>query len=274
MLPFAIAATFILCAILGVIRFYTPADRWRATQSSGMAIVPHSILRTGDIVRTERGSVRLQSPAVGTIDLGANTTVRLLENRSRRHRLALTAGTIHAKTTSQPGVFVIDTPKARAVDLGCEYTLTIAPGGGGELHVIAGWVDLTHGYETQGYAQSLVPQGASAVIAPDGALGVPVFDDAAPAFHQAIRNHDVRGIVAHARTRDAFTLLNFFRLASPDGCGILYDRLNQLVPAPASITRESVRDWTPSSTELWWTPVLRASGIHALKKPKGALSGL
>ena len=267
--PFAVAAALILCAILGAVRFYTPANRWRATDASGVADVPHSILRTGDVVRTQRGSVRLQSPAVGTIDLGANTTVRLIENRSRRHRLALAGGTIHAKTTSQPGVFVIDTPKARAIDLGCEYTLTIAPGGGGELHVIAGWVDLTHSYE-----QSLVPQGASAMIESDGSLTVPVFDDAPPVFQAAVRKLDIPTIVANARTRDAFTLLNLFRLASPDERGVLYDHLNQLVPAPPSITRESVRYWTPASTELWWTPVLRASGINALKKKKGALSGL
>ncbi|HEV7573937.1 MAG TPA: FecR domain-containing protein [Thermoanaerobaculia bacterium] len=261
--PFAIAATLIVCAILGALRFYTPANRWRAIDASGVADVPHSILRAGDIVRTERGSVRLQSPAVGTIDLGANTTVRLIENRSKRHRLALAAGTIHAKTTSQPGVFIIDTPKARAIDLGCEYTLTIVPNGGGVLHVILGWVDLTRGYE-----QSLVPQGASASIDSEGSLTVPVFDDATPAFHAAMRNHDMPMIVAHARMRDAFTLLNLFRLATPDERGILYDRLNDLVPAPPSITRQSVRYWTPSSTELWWTPVLRASGIQALKKLK------
>jgi len=261
--PYAIAAALIVCAILGAVRFYTPANRWRAIEESGIADVPHSILRTGDVVRTERGSVRLQSPAVGTIDLGTNTTVRLIENRSRRHRLALVAGMIHAKTTSQPGVFVIDTPKARAIDLGCEYTLTIAPGGGGELRVIFGWVDLTHGYE-----QSLVPQGASASIESDGSLTVPVFDDAAPAFHAAIRNHDMPTILALARTRDAFTLLNLFRLATPDERMLLYDRLNQLVPAPPSITRESVRYWSPWSTELWWTPVLRASGLQALKKTK------
>ena len=29
--PFAIAATLIVCAILGAVRFYTPANRWRAT---------------------------------------------------------------------------------------------------------------------------------------------------------------------------------------------------------------------------------------------------
>jgi len=261
--PFAVAAALIVCAILGAIRFYTPANRWRAIDESGVADVPHSLLRAGDVVRTERGSVRLQSPAVGTIDLGANTTVRLVENRSRRHRLALAAGTIHAKTTSQPGVFVIDTPKARAIDLGCEYTLTIAPNGGGVLHVIAGWVDLTHDYE-----QSLVPQGASAFIGSDRSLTVPIFDDAAPRFKTAVLQHDVPAIVALARTRDAFTLLNLFRLSTPDERMLLYDRLEQLVPPPPSITRESVRYWTPSSTELWWRPVLRACGIHALKKPK------
>jgi hypothetical protein len=261
--PLAVAAALIVCAILGAVRFYTPANRWRATSESGIADVPHSVLRAGDVVRTESGSVRLESRAVGTIDLGANTTVRLIENRSKRHRLALAAGTIHAKTTSQPGIFVIDTPKARAIDLGCEYTLTIAPGGRGELHVIAGWVDLTHGYE-----QSLVPQGASALIESDGSLTVPVFDDAAPGFQAAVRRLDMPTIVALARTRDAFTLLNLFRLATPDERGMLYDRLNQLVPAPPSITRESIRYWMPASTELWWTPVLRASGIHALKKPK------
>jgi hypothetical protein len=264
--PFAVAATLILCAILGVIRFYTPANRWRAIAASGNADVPHSLLVAGDVVRTERGSVRLESPSVGTIDLGANTTVRLIENRRKRHRLALAAGTIHAKTTSPPGVFVIDTPKARAIDLGCEYTLTIAPNGGGALHVIAGWVDLTHDYE-----QSLVPQGASAFIENDGSLTVPVFDDASPPFQTAVRKHDIATIVALARTRDAFTLLNLFRLSTPDERMLLYDRLNQLVPPPPSITRESVRYWTPESTELWWRPVLRATGIQALKKNKNPL---
>ena len=185
--------------------------------------------------------------------------------RAPRHEIAV--------ATSQPGVFVIDTPRARAIDLGCEYTLTIAPGGGGELHVIAGWVDLTHGYE-----QSLVPQGASAVITQDGELSVPIFDDAAPAFRIAVRElerkHDIATILALARTRDTLTLLNLFRIATPDERMLLYDRLNQLVPAPPSITRESVRYWSPWTTELWWRPVIRASGLQGIKKKKGSLDGL
>jgi ferric-dicitrate binding protein FerR (iron transport regulator) len=268
------AAALVLFAVIGMLRTYTPPNRWRATASSGGAIVPHFLLRGGDVVRTgAQGSVRLESPAVGMLDIGANTTVQLIESRRNRHRLALSAGTIHARTISMPGVFVIDTPRARAIDLGCEYTLTVAPGGGGELHVISGWVDLTHGFQ-----QSLVPQGASALMTADGELTVPVFDDAAPRFRAAVRDfshsHDMATIVSLARRRDALTLLNLFRLSTSEESVILFDRLNQLVPAPASISRESVRDWRPDVTELWWSPVLRATGLNTIKKKKGMLDGL
>lgn len=270
----AAAAALIVIAILGVLRVYTPPNRWRATEWSGVAMVPHAILHVGDVVRTgAQGSVRLESPGVGTLDVGANTTVQLIENRRNRHRLALAAGTIHAKTTSMPGVFVIDTPRARAIDLGCEYTLTVSPGGGGELRVLAGWVDLTHGYQ-----QSLVPQGASALMMADGELTVPVFDDAAPPFRAAVRDfartHDLATIVSLARRRDALTLLNLFRLTTSEESVILFDRLNQLVPAPASISREAVRDWRPPVTELWWRPILQATGLNAIKKKKGMFEGL
>jgi hypothetical protein len=268
------AAALIVIAVVGVLRFYTPPDRWRATESSGAAIVPHSILRAGDVVRTGvQGSVRLESPDVGTLDIGANTSVQLIENRRNRQRLALAAGTIHARTMSLPGVFVIDTPRARAIDLGCEYTLTVSAGGGGELHVLSGWVDLTRGYQ-----QSLVPQGASALMTADGELTVPMFDDAAPRFRAAVRDfartHDLATIILLSRRRDALTLLNLFRLTTSEESVIVFDRLNQLVPAPASISREAVRYWRPAVTEPWWRPILQATGLNAIKKKKGMFDGL
>jgi len=269
-LAVAAAAAIVAIVVASSVFFRPRPNEWRATAVSGSASLPRRALRAGDVIHTDSTSrVHLESRAVGVIDLDGATTVRLIESRNGRQRIALDVGMIHAKTTSPPGVFVVDTPRARAIDLGCEYVLSIARGGGGELRVTSGWVDLTHGYE-----QSLVPQGASAAIESDGSLTVPVFDDAVPAFHAAIRNHDMPTIVALARTRDALTLLNLFRDSTPDERGLLYDRLNQLVPAPPSITRESVRYWMPSSTELWWTPVIRASGLQGIKKKKGALSGL
>jgi hypothetical protein len=270
----AAAAALIAFLIAAALLFRPRPNEWRATSVAGSASLPDRPLRTGDVLQTGPLSrIRLESRAVGVIDVDGATTVRLIESRDGRQRIALDVGMIHAKTTSPPGVFVVDTPRARAIDLGCEYVLSIARGGGGELRVTSGWVDLTHGYE-----QSLVPQGASAMITPDGQITVPAFDDAAPRFLAAVRDfsrtRDLTTILSLARRRDAFTLLNLFRLTKPDESILLFDRLNQLVPAPLSIHREDVRYWRPEVTEQWWHPVLAASGLQGIKKKKGMLDGL
>jgi hypothetical protein len=216
------------------------------------------VYRPGAIIRAS-SALHLETPSIGTVDVRPGTTLRIVEKR----RLALDVGTIHARTTSPPGLFIVDTPRAQAIDLGCEYTLDVAKDGSGALHVTEGWVDLT-----RGWTQSLVPRGASATFDAEGNLTVPVFDDAAPAFKEAVRRRDIARIAALARTRDALTLLNLFSRLGEEERLIVYDRLAQLVPPPPPITRESMRWWTPRATEPWWAPVLKASGVESIKKKK------
>jgi len=279
-----LAAAAAIMIVAGAEMWWTwqpPGDVWRATEVSGRATVsPRTTLHSGAIVQTAEASrVRLESGAIGVVEVAENTTIQLIENRSGRHVLALRAGTIHARTTSPPGVFVVDTPRARAIDLGCEYRLSIAPNGAGVLRVSAGWVELQRGFD-----QSLVPQGATADIRRDGELTPPYFDDARPEFKSAVRQfafsdadsrHEaLTRILSLARRRDALTLLNLFSRATPDERLLVYDRLNQLVPAPVTVPRDAVRSWTPLVTEPWWPPVLQASGVSAIKKKKGMLRGL
>jgi hypothetical protein len=258
----AAAAMFAALAVLVGTRI-PGRDDWRA----GLRVV-----RVGEVVRTGNDRMRLVSRAVGTIDVAENTTLRVLETRHRQHRLELTSGTIHARTFSPPGAFAIQTPRASAIDLGCEYVLSIGPTGQGTLHVIAGWVQLTHEW-----TESVVPGGSEAVIGPDGELSAPYFDDAPDALKDAVRRyslggpgraHDLQTILTLARRRDSLTLINLFRRATPDERVLVYDRLNQLVPAPPQIDRESVRWWEAGSTEAWWAPVIKASGVAPIKKKK------
>ncbi len=273
--PLAVAAAAIIAVVIGWALLLRPRPgEWRATAIAGATSLPDRPLRVGDVLRTDsRSRVRLESRSVGIIDVDGTSTVRLIESRKGRQRLALDVGVIHARTTSPPGVFVVDTPQARAIDLGCEYVLAIASGGSGELRVTSGWVDLS-----DGLWQSLVPQGASASISAEGQISVPVFDDADPRFRVAAREfkhaHDLTTILSLARKRDAFTLLNLFRLATPDEATRLFDRLNELVPAPPPVRREAVRNWQPSTTEPWWRPVIAASGLGEIRKKKGMLDGL
>jgi hypothetical protein len=120
----------------------------------------------------------------------------------------------------------------------------------------------------RGITQSLVPRGASAAFDTEGTLTPPVFDDAPAAFKEAVRRHDIARVAALARRRDALTLVNLFSRVSEAERLLLYDRLNELVPAPPSVTRESMRWWTPGATDAWWPPVLKASGVEAIKKKR------
>ena len=54
----------------------------------------------------------------------------------------------------------------------------------------------------------------------------------------------------------------------------IYDRLNQLVPAPAGVTRDAMQYWTYRTTDKWWPDILKASGVNALKKKKRMPRGL
>lgn len=240
--PYAVAAAIVIAIGIGV-----------------LAIRPHT-LRDGEIVQTTRFSTRINAPSIGTIDVAPHTTVQLVHSGPERYLLDLREGSIHATTTSPPGVFMVNTPRATATDLGCEYTLSVQPSGAGVLHVTAGWVDLRYGF-----IQSLVPANARATIDAVGNLSAPVFDDAPFRVSDSL---DV--ILRNARTKDAFTLLNLLpRAANADERVRIFDRLNALVPAPPNITREAVRDrWSTGTADAWWPPVLKASGVSAIKKKK------
>jgi hypothetical protein len=211
-----------------------------------------AVYRAGDVIRA-RTPLRIETPAIGVVDVGAGATLRIVSKR----RLALDVGTIHAKTTSPPGLFVVDTPTTQAVDLGCEYTLDVAKDGSGLLRVTEGWVELG-----DGWVQSLVPRGASATFTANGTLSPPVFDDASAEFKDAVRRHDIVRLAAAARPRDGLTLLNLMRRTYGDERRVLFDRLAVLVPPPPSVTFDSIR-W-----DEWWLPVLKASGVEGLKKKK------
>ena len=248
------AAAAIAVAI--VIAWPRPRGAWIAEEAGR-----RRVLQVGESIATGPGMhARLESNAIGVIDIGPRTEIRLVEVRAKRQRLALASGTIHAKTTSPPGVFVVDTPRAAAMDLGCEYVLSVAPDGHGLLRVTSGWVELT-----RGWTQSLVPQGAHAWIE-DGHLSPPVFDDAPPAFQAAVRSGDLPTVLRLSRRRDALTLINLFRDATPDQRLQIYDRLDVLVPAPPSIPREAMGEWTIHTLDAWWPPVMKASGVSAIKK--------
>jgi FecR protein len=196
---------------------------------------------------------------IGRLEVEPSTRLRLLQSAAGRKQIALDRGTIHATIWAPPGQFVVDTPSARAVDLGCMYTLHVYDNGAGILRTTLGWV----GFHRNG-RESFIPAGAACATHPDFGPGTPYFEDASDAFRSALARFDsatepgVSGnaslaiVLREARPRDAFTLWHVLQRVAPSDRPTVYDRLTALVPPPPDVTRDGVLRLDRPMLDSWW----------------------
>jgi hypothetical protein len=217
-------------------------------------------LAVGQVLETDgasRASIRAEE--TGEVDLEPETRLRLVASGAGAKRLALERGTIHAFIWAPPGKFIVDTPSAVAVDLGCVYTLHVDDSGDGLLRTTLGWV----GFRLAGH-ESFIPAGAACVTRKKMGPGTPYFEDASPTFRAALARFDresstpaertaaIELLLSHARQRDALTLWHLVARVEDPERGRVYDRLAKLVPAPQGVTRDGVLRLDPNMLDLWW----------------------
>jgi hypothetical protein len=219
-----------------------------------------SRLELGEALETDastRASVAVAE--IGRIEVEPSTRLRLLQSGAGSHRIALDRGTIHATIWAPPGQFVVDTPSAVAVDLGCMYTLHVDDSGSGILRTTLGWV----GFHRDG-RESFIPAGAACSTHVNSGPGTPYFEDASNAFRSALAQLDsldlasaareaaLHIVLCEARERDAFSLWHLLpRVNSPERAAV-YERLATLVPPPPGVTRDGILHLDPTMLDSWW----------------------
>ncbi len=217
-------------------------------------------LRIGQTLVTDsssRASITLDE--TGRVEVDAGSRLRLVANGPGRKRLSLERGTIHATIWGPPGEFVVDTPSAVAVDLGCVYTLHVDDSGSGLLRTTLGWV----GFKLNGH-ESFIPAGAVCATRPKIGPGTPYFEDASESFREALAKFDFAAttpqernallgvLLVDARKNDALTLWHLLsRVSDADRPGV-YDRLAVLAPPPAGVTREGILRLDRQMLDSWW----------------------
>jgi hypothetical protein len=219
-----------------------------------------STLRIGQTLETDgesRASITVSK--VGQVDIDPQTRLRLAESRSSRTRMELERGTIHAMIWAPPGEFLVDTPSALAVDLGCAYTLQVDDSGAGILRTRMGWV----GFRLNG-REAFIPAGAVGETRPGIGPGTPYFEDASAEFRMALRQFDFAKlseeersaqltiVLEEARKEDALTLWHLLSRARVADRGSVFDRLNALVVAPGGVTREGIERGEHAMLDAWW----------------------
>lgn len=219
-------------------------------------------ISVGQLLETDaRSTARIAVADIGTVDVSPNSRVRLAETSKDQHRLSLERGKLHAKIYAPPRLFVVDTPSAKAVDLGCEYTLTVDKDGDSLLHVTSGWVALEFGRR-----ESVVPAGMMCRTRKGIGLGTPFNAEATEAFKKALDSFDfsrggstaVLTIVREAELYDMFTLWHLLSRVSKEDRGLIYDALAELVPPPAGVTREGILSKNKKMLDAWKAEVENA----------------
>lgn len=212
-------------------------------------------MHTGQVVETigeTRGSI--ESQFVGKVEIGPDSRLRLLAASDDKQRLALDRGTIHALIWAPPAKFIVDTPSAKAVDLGCKYTLQVRKNGDGLLTVEMGWVAFQwHGLE------SFIPAGAACTTRPEHGPDTPYFLDASPEFKNDVAEFDLHGTeealrdaLSAARPRDGLTLWHLLQRTHGEERGEVFDRLTSLVSIPSGVTREAILRGDGASLDAIW----------------------
>ena len=201
-------------------------------------------------VESAGGRTVFYSSDIGQVEAEQGTDLRVVN----RGRLELRQGTIHALIWAPPRQFVVDTPAARAIDLGCQYTLTVDAEGSGFLRVEMGWVAFQHGR-----LESFIPEGAACRTRAARGPGIPFFEDATARFREALAEYEaapaepaLAGVLEAARPRDALSLWHLLNRLPPDRRAPVFDRFAALVTLPAGVRREAVLAGDARAMDAAW----------------------
>jgi hypothetical protein len=220
-------------------------------------------LAVGEWLETDPSArARIAVADIGVVDVAERSRVRLTKTGPSQHRLDLDVGSIAVKVDAPPRLFVVGTPSATAVDLGCAYTLDVDARGYGTLRVTSGWVSL----EDQGRV-SLVAAGAECQSRPKLGLGTPAFDDAPRALRDALAQFDfedgganaIADVLKAARPRDALTLWHVLQRVDGVLRGQVYERLRNFVALPADVSDAAVLRLDPAALGKWRVAISSAS---------------
>jgi len=194
---------------------------------------------------------------IGQLTIDHNTRIRLLVTQSDQHRIALDRGKLEAITWAPPRLFIVETPSATAVDLGCKYTLKVEEDGSSMLHVTLGLVALERRLR-----ETIVPAGAFCRTRPGAGPGTPFFEDSSAELQSALdkvdslaegpeRTRQLEIVLRESHVRDALSLWHLFPRLDPQSRGLMYDRLAQLLPPPPEVTHDGIVALDPKMLDAW-----------------------
>lgn len=207
-------------------------------------IVGLGVLRLGEWLKTDASSEAiLKAGLIGEIDIKPGSEIQLFETNDKEYKLYLSVGKIVAKIFSPPNMFIVKTPSAEAIDLGCDYTIEVNKDGSSVLQVTSGWVVFKSGKN-----ESILPAGTACETRIINGSGTPYNYNTSEKFKAALTRFDfyndrefvLEEILNDAGKQDAISLWYLLKKTNAEEKKMIYNQLVELVPPPANITFEGI----------------------------------
>ena len=227
--------------------------------ANNQTISQNGKLAVGQFLETDANSrARVQVANIGQVEIQPNSRVQFVGTSVTEHRLSLERGVLKAKILAPPRLFIVDTPSAVAVDLGCEYTLEVDKDGNSKLHVTSGYVAL----ERDG-RESIVPAGAMCFTRRGKGIGTPFSEDSSKAFQNALVSFDFQNggsgalatIFKESSFYDTISLWHLLSRTADADREKVFDALAKYVKPPAGTTREGILKLDKKMLDQWWTEI-------------------
>ena len=216
----------------------------------GSAVAFAGTLPVGAWLETHDHTVAaLKVADIGELTVFGDSKLRVVATNATTQHLELARGHVHARVSAPPRLFVVDTPAATAVDLGCQYDLTVDEHGRTHLRVSVGAVSLEdkHGV-------IYVPATFEVAMTP-GALGTPTSIDAPPDFQDAVssfaRGGPAAPLIAAATSRDRVTLWNAINRRTGADRAALVAKLEALAPLPDPALHAKALAGDADAMDIW-----------------------
>lgn len=236
-------------------------NEWNVETISGMPktnnqlISDKGVLAVGETLETDENSkARVEVADIGQVEIAPNSRIQLVNSSKNEHRLALEKGKLQAIILAPPRLFIVDTPSAVAVDLGCAYTLEVDEKGDSKLHVTSGFVAL----ERDG-RESIVPAGAMAITKKGKGLGTPFAENASAEYRSALYEFDfenggeksLRTLLKNPNIKTSVTLWHLLSRVPENKREKVFNALLSLVKLPDGATESGILNLDAEMLEKW-----------------------
>jgi hypothetical protein len=262
----AVAASLLLAGVALWFALASPesvAPRGDAVQITALAGAPSiedktvqkGYLAKGQWLETDNTSkAKIALPDIGQVVVKPNSRVQLVNLGKDQQRLSLERGSIEAQVIAPPRLFIVDTPSAQAVDLGCAYTLDVDAEGNSVLHVTSGYVS----FEKDNIV-SIVPAGARCHTWVKHGPGTPFFDDVPTDVREALQRidfkegtiQDVQKIIGQAQPKDSLTLWHLLPRVQESWRMDVVTALQKIEPLPAGVTEDDIVQLDTAALHAW-----------------------